>query len=67
MSRWLEGLEDRLSSVAGLGPRLDAMIMALQDLGFTSLGYDYTPVPDGVTQARAYIERALGMRAKRHR
>jgi LuxR family transcriptional regulator, quorum-sensing system regulator SdiA len=45
MSRWLEGLEDRLSSVAGLGPRLDAMIMALQDLGFTSLGYDYTPVP----------------------
>lgn len=45
MSRWLEGLEDRLSSVAGLGPRLDAMIVALQDLGFTSLGYDYTPVP----------------------
>jgi LuxR family transcriptional regulator len=45
MSRWLEGLEDRLSSVAGLGPRLDAMIMSLQDLGFTSLGYDYTPVP----------------------
>jgi len=45
MSRWLEGLEDRLSSVAGLGPRLDAMIAALQDLGFTSLGYDYTPVP----------------------
>src|SRR4051812_1528558 len=45
MSRWLEGLEDRLSSVAGLGPRLDAMIDALQDLGFTSLGYDYTPVP----------------------
>ena len=45
MSRWLEGLEDRLSSVAGLGPRLDAMIAALQDLGFTALGYDYTPVP----------------------
>lgn len=45
MSRWLEGLEDRLSGVAGLGPRLDAMIAALQDLGFTSLGYDYTPVP----------------------
>jgi LuxR family transcriptional regulator len=45
MTRWLEGLEDRLSSVAGLGARLDAMIMALQDLGFTSLGYDYTPVP----------------------
>jgi LuxR family transcriptional regulator len=45
MTRWLEGLEDRLSSVAGLGARLDAMIMALKHLGFTSLGYDYTPVP----------------------
>ena len=45
MSRWLERLEDRLSSVAGLGPRLDAMIASLKDLGFTSLGYDYTPVP----------------------
>ena len=45
MSHWLERLEDRLSSVAGLGRRLDAMILALQDFGFTALGYDYTPVP----------------------
>jgi LuxR family transcriptional regulator len=45
MTGWLEGLEDRLSSVAGLGPRLDAMSDALRDVGFTALGYDYTPVP----------------------
>jgi LuxR family transcriptional regulator len=59
MSRWLEGLEDRLSSVAGLGPRLDAMIAALQDLGFTSLGYDYTPVPttpEGVLISPSLLE-----------
>ena len=45
MTRWLEGLEDRLDAAAGLAARLDVMVDALQDLGFTSLGYDYTPVP----------------------
>jgi len=29
--------------------------------------YQYTPVPDGLAQARAYIERALHMRANRQR
>jgi LuxR family transcriptional regulator len=45
MSGWLEGLEDRLEAAKGLAARLDVMVEALQDLGFTSLGYDYTPVP----------------------
>ena len=45
MSRWLEGLEDRLDAAAGLAARLDAMLDALKDRGFTSLTYDYTPVP----------------------
>ena len=45
MSHWLEGLEDRLAGAAGLGARLDVMAKALQARGFTSLGYDYTPVP----------------------
>ncbi len=45
MTRWLEGLEDRLEAAEGLAARLDVMVDALQDLGFTSLGYDYTPVP----------------------
>ena len=45
MSRWLEGLEDRLAGAVGLGARLDVMLAALETRGFTSLGYDYTPVP----------------------
>jgi LuxR family transcriptional regulator len=50
MTHWLEGLEDRLASAgdtgpAGLAARLDAMVAALNLRGFTSLGYDYTPVP----------------------
>ncbi|HVO01582.1 MAG TPA: LuxR C-terminal-related transcriptional regulator [Candidatus Cybelea sp.] len=45
MSRWLEGVEDRLAAAEGLGARLDAMLAALGSRGFTSLGYDYTPVP----------------------
>ncbi len=35
MSRWLEGLEDRLDAAAGLAARLDVMLDALQDRGFT--------------------------------
>lgn len=45
MSQWLETLETRLDAAAGLAARLDVMVDALQDVGFTSLGYDYTPVP----------------------
>jgi LuxR family transcriptional regulator len=45
MSEWLEGLEDRLDAVPGLPARLDVMLRAIEILGFTSLGYDYTPVP----------------------
>jgi LuxR family transcriptional regulator len=45
MTNWLEGLEDRLEAAKGLDARLDAMLRAVEHLGFTSIGYDYTPVP----------------------